>query len=40
MIVDDDWDISSGLMTPTLKLRRRALVKRYGQRIAALYEDR
>ncbi|MEU6084748.1 AMP-binding protein [Streptomyces sp. NPDC047108] len=37
-ILDEDFTVASGLLTPTLKLRRAAVSERYATEIAALYE--
>ena len=34
----EPWTIDAGLMTPTLKLKRPALIERFAADIAALYE--
>jgi long-chain acyl-CoA synthetase len=38
-LVPDEWSMATGELTPTLKLRRRVVVTRYAQLIAALYHD-
>lgn len=38
--VFDAWTMENGLMTPTLKLKRNALMKRYEAEIAALFASR
>jgi len=38
-LVPDEWSMASGELTPTLKLRRRVVVKRYAEEIAAFYHD-
>ncbi|MGW7051930.1 AMP-dependent synthetase/ligase [Streptomyces sp. NPDC054887] len=38
-LLDDDFTVDAGLLTPTLKVRRRAVVERYAAEIAALYDD-
>ena len=35
--VFDPWTVENGLMTPTLKLKRNALMQRYAQELARLY---
>ena len=35
----EPWDIDSGLLTPTLKLKRSLVVKRFAQQIDAAYAD-
>ncbi|MFG2195457.1 AMP-dependent synthetase/ligase [Streptomyces sp. NPDC048639] len=37
-VLDEDFTVASGLLTPTLKLRRAAVSERYAPEIAALYE--
>ncbi|MGB9417973.1 MAG: AMP-binding acetyl-CoA synthetase, partial [Acidobacteriaceae bacterium] len=32
-LVDGPWDVASGLITPTLKLKRNALEQRYASRV-------
>ncbi len=39
LIVDDDVSVRSGLLTPTLKLRRHAMLERYEARLQTLYES-
>ena len=36
-IVDEDFTTENGMLTPTLKLKRRNVLERYGERIEALY---
>jgi long-chain acyl-CoA synthetase len=36
-IVDDVWDAASGVVTPTLKLKREAVESHYAKEIDALY---
>jgi long-chain acyl-CoA synthetase len=38
-LVPDEWSMESGEFTPTMKLRRRVVVARYADKIAALYHD-
>jgi long-chain acyl-CoA synthetase len=38
-LVPDEWSMESGEFTPTMKLRRRVVVARYADQIAALYYD-
>lgn len=37
-LVSEPWDIDSGFMTPTMKLRRARIMNRYGDLIESLYE--
>jgi long-chain acyl-CoA synthetase len=39
-VVQEPWTIDSGLMTPTLKLKRARILKQYCEDIERLYEDR
>jgi long-chain acyl-CoA synthetase len=38
-LVSDQWSVESGDLTPTLKLRRRAVLARYTEVVDALYEQ-
>ena len=38
-VVGDDWSVENDILTPTLKLKRRVVVKRYQDVINDLYED-
>jgi long-chain acyl-CoA synthetase len=38
-LVPDEWSIASGELTPTMKLKRRVVVERYAEEIAAFYHD-
>jgi long-chain acyl-CoA synthetase len=38
-LVADEWSMASGELTPTMKLRRRVVVQRYAEEIAAFYHD-
>ena len=38
-LVPDEWSMDSGELTPTMKLRRRVVVQRYADKIAAFYHD-
>jgi long-chain acyl-CoA synthetase len=38
-LVADEWSIDSGELTPTMKLKRRVVVQRYAEEIAAFYHD-
>lgn len=40
LVLDDTWAPGSNELTPTLKLRRKAIHQRYGEEIAALYGPR
>ncbi|MEI5102254.1 AMP-dependent synthetase/ligase [Streptomyces sp. PmtG] len=37
-VLDEDFTVESGLLTPSLKVRRRAVAERYGDVVEALYE--
>jgi len=37
-LMDEAWTVENGLMTPTLKLRRNAIIERFGPTAEALYE--
>lgn len=37
-VLDEDFTVDSGVLTPTLKVRRRAVVERYAAEIEALYD--
>jgi long-chain acyl-CoA synthetase len=39
-LVEDDWTIESGELTPTLKLKRRILLKKYADLIEKIYEEK
>lgn len=39
LLVADSFTVANGLLTPTLKIRRRAIADRYADRIEALYRD-
>jgi long-chain acyl-CoA synthetase len=39
-IVDEKWTVDNGLLTPTLKLRRKQVLDRYADRIEELYKGR
>jgi len=39
ILIPDDFTIANGFLTPTMKLRRRAIEERYKQEIEALYTD-
>lgn len=36
----EPWTVESGLLTPTLKLRRQAILRRFAADVAALYEEK
>lgn len=38
-LVPDEWSMESGEFTPSMKLKRRVVVARYADKIAALYHD-
>ncbi|MBV9875289.1 MAG: long-chain fatty acid--CoA ligase [Verrucomicrobia bacterium] len=37
-LLDEEWTIASGELTPTLKLKRKQILKKHASEIAALYE--
>ncbi len=37
-LVPDDFSTENGLLTPSLKLKRRVAMQKYGERIDALYK--
>ncbi|MFO7586921.1 MAG: long-chain fatty acid--CoA ligase [Gemmatimonadota bacterium] len=39
LLVSDSFSVANGLLTPTLKIRRREIAERYADRIDALYRD-
>ena len=39
-LLDEPWSIENGLLTPTLKLKRRLIRQKYAREIAELYGDR
>jgi long-chain acyl-CoA synthetase len=39
LLIPDDFTIANGFLTPTMKLRRRAIEERYKQEIEALYTE-
>jgi len=38
-VVHDEWSIETGELTPSLKLKRRVILERYADQIAAFYKD-
>jgi len=40
VVTKDTWTIDNGLMTPTMKVRRNEIEKRYGELLAKLEADR
>jgi long-chain acyl-CoA synthetase len=38
-VVADEWSIDSGELTPSMKLKRRAVTEKYAAEVDALYED-
>jgi len=36
----EDFTVDNGMLTPTLKLKRRGVMQRYGEQLQALYEKR
>jgi long-chain acyl-CoA synthetase len=40
VVTKDAWTIDNGLMTPTMKVRRNEIEKRYGELLAKLEQDR
>jgi long-chain acyl-CoA synthetase len=37
-LLDEEWTIASGELTPTLKLKRKQILKKHASEITALYE--
>lgn len=37
--INEAWSVENGLLTPTLKIRRAAILERYRERIEAVYKD-
>jgi long-chain acyl-CoA synthetase len=37
-LIREDFTTENDMLTPSLKLKRRVVLKRYGQRIMALYD--
>jgi long-chain acyl-CoA synthetase len=37
--IHEQWDVENGLLTPTLKIRRSAILERYRERIDAVYAE-
>lgn len=40
VLVPDEWSLGTGELTPTLKLRRRVILAKYGPEIESLYAER
>jgi long-chain acyl-CoA synthetase len=38
-VVADEWTVETDELTPSLKLKRRVVEKKYAAEIAAFYED-
>ncbi len=38
LLLSEPWSIESGLLTPTLKVKREPVVKRYAKEIDELYQ--
>ncbi len=38
-LLDEEFSVENGMLTPTLKVRRAAVLERYGDRIAAMYRQ-
>ena len=39
-LVEDDWTVESGELTPTLKLKRRILLKKYADLVERIYDEK
>jgi len=39
ILINDEFTIENGMLTPTLKLKRKEIVKNYKQRLENLYEN-
>lgn len=39
LVVDDEWTVANGLLTPTMKIKRRRLFERYRTQIEQLYAE-
>jgi len=37
ILIDDEFTIENGLMTPTLKLKRKKIIEKYQQELEKLY---
>ena len=37
--MSESWTIENGLLTPTMKVKRDAIEKRYADKVARWYED-
>ena len=40
VVVSDDWTVDNGMLTPTLKLKRNALEKRYQPQVDGWYAEK
>jgi long-chain acyl-CoA synthetase len=38
-VVPDEWNVDTGELTPSLKLKRRVILERYKAQIAELYNE-
>ena len=39
IILDHDFSIQDGQLTPTAKVKRKEVYKKYGEQVEALYQD-
>jgi long-chain acyl-CoA synthetase len=39
LIVEDEFTVDNGMLTPTFKIKRKSVLERYADRISALYKD-
>ncbi|RPI26293.1 MAG: long-chain fatty acid--CoA ligase [Actinobacteria bacterium] len=39
VLASDEWTPENGMLTPSLKVKRRTVLERYGERLDALYDD-